>query len=61
MRELELRRLIYGTYATLGIEALVWLTDMGVLSREEAVEALALYRPPRNSTKSIRFAPSERL
>jgi hypothetical protein len=46
MPEHELRRLIYGTCATLGIEALVWLTDKGVLSREEAVEALALYRPP---------------
>ncbi|HKH77656.1 MAG TPA: hypothetical protein VKA51_11915 [Rubrobacteraceae bacterium] len=40
MPEHELRRLIYGTCATLGIEALVWLTDMGGLSREEAVEVM---------------------
>ena len=36
----ELRRLVYGIGATLGIEALVWLTDMGGLSREEAVEVM---------------------
>ena len=40
MPEHELRRLIYGICATLGIEALVWLTDMGGLSREEAVEVM---------------------
>jgi AcrR family transcriptional regulator len=40
MPEQELRRLIYGICATLGIEALVWLTDMGGLSREEAVEVM---------------------
>jgi AcrR family transcriptional regulator len=33
----ELRRLIYGIGATLGIEAFVWLTDIARLSREEAV------------------------
>jgi AcrR family transcriptional regulator len=37
MREIQLRRLIYGIGATLGIEALVWLTDIAQLSREEAV------------------------
>ena len=37
MPKRELRRLIYGIGATLGIEALVWLTDMGGLSSEEAV------------------------
>jgi AcrR family transcriptional regulator len=37
MREDQLRRLIYGIGATLGIEALVWLTDIARLSREEAV------------------------
>ena len=37
MPEGELRRLVYGIGATLGIEVLVWLTDMGGLSREEAV------------------------
>ncbi len=36
----ELRRLVYGIGSTLGIEALVWLTDMGGLSREEAVEVM---------------------
>jgi AcrR family transcriptional regulator len=36
----ELRRLVLGIGATLGIEALVWLTDMGELSREEAVEVM---------------------
>jgi AcrR family transcriptional regulator len=36
----ELRRLVYGISATLGIEALVWLTDVGGLSREEAVEVM---------------------
>jgi AcrR family transcriptional regulator len=38
--ERELRRLVLGIGATLGIEALVWLTDMGGLSREEAVEVM---------------------
>jgi AcrR family transcriptional regulator len=32
----ELRRLIYGIGATLGIEAFVWLTDVAGLPREEA-------------------------
>ncbi len=36
----ELRRLVYGIGSTLGSEALVWLTDMGGLSREEAVEVM---------------------
>ena len=40
MPEHELRRLVLGIGATLGIEALVWLTDMGELSREEAVEVM---------------------
>jgi AcrR family transcriptional regulator len=40
MPERELRRLVYGIGATLGIEALVWLTDMGGLSREEAVDVM---------------------
>ncbi|HET7269528.1 MAG TPA: TetR/AcrR family transcriptional regulator [Rubrobacter sp.] len=40
MPDPELRRLVYGIGATLGIEALVWLTDMGGLSREEAVEVM---------------------
>jgi AcrR family transcriptional regulator len=37
MPEEELRRLIYGIGATLGIEAFVWLTDIARLSRDEAV------------------------
>ena len=40
MQERELRRLVLGICATLGIETLVWLTDMGDLSREEAVEVM---------------------
>ena len=38
--EEELRRLIYGIGATLGIEAFVWLTDIARLSREEALEIM---------------------
>ena len=40
MPERELRQLVLGIGATLGIEAFVWLTDMGGLSREEAVEVM---------------------
>jgi AcrR family transcriptional regulator len=40
MPERELRKLVYGIGATLGIEALVWLTDMAKLSREEAAEVM---------------------
>jgi AcrR family transcriptional regulator len=36
----ELRRLVYGIGATLGIEAFVWLTDMAGLSGEEAAEIM---------------------
>src|SRR5919202_5803894 len=36
----ELRRLVLGIGATLGIEAFVWLTDMAGLSREEGVEVM---------------------
>lgn len=38
--EPELRRLILAIRATLGIEALVWLTDVAGLSREEAVDIM---------------------
>ena len=38
--EPELRRLVLGIGATLGIEAFVWLTDMAGLSREEAAEVM---------------------
>jgi AcrR family transcriptional regulator len=37
MPEDQLRRLIYGIGATLGIEAFVWLTDIARLPREDAV------------------------
>jgi AcrR family transcriptional regulator len=40
MGQTQLRRLIYGIGATLGIEAFVWLTDVGGLSGEEAVEVM---------------------
>jgi AcrR family transcriptional regulator len=40
MPEGELRRLVLGIGATLGVEALVWLTDMGGLSRWEAAEVM---------------------
>ncbi len=40
MQQSEFRRLVYGIGANLGIEALVWLTDMGGLSREEAGEVM---------------------
>jgi AcrR family transcriptional regulator len=36
----ELRRLVLAIRATLGIEALVWLTDVGGLSRDEAAELM---------------------
>jgi AcrR family transcriptional regulator len=38
--EPELKRLVLGIGATLGIEAFVWLTDMAGLSREEAAEVM---------------------
>jgi hypothetical protein len=34
--EKDLRRLVYGIGATLGIEAFVWLTDIAQLLREDA-------------------------
>jgi AcrR family transcriptional regulator len=40
MPEDELRRLIYGIGATLGIEAFVWLTDIAQVSREDAVAVM---------------------
>ena len=51
----ELRRLVYGISATLGIEALVWLTDMGGLSREEAVEVM------RSNARTLLCSALERL
>ena len=40
MSEPELRQLVLGIGATLGIEAFVWLTDLAGLSREEAAEVM---------------------
>lgn len=37
LSEAALRRLVLATRATCGIEALVWLTDIAGLSRDEAV------------------------
>ncbi len=53
--ERELRRLVLGIGATLGIEALVWLTDMGGLSREEAVEVM------RSNARTLLRSALERL
>jgi hypothetical protein len=53
--EPELRRLVYGIGATLGIEAFVWLTDMGGLSREEAVEVM------RSNARTLLRSALERL
>jgi AcrR family transcriptional regulator len=55
MPEGELRRLVLGICATLGIEALVWLTDMGGLSREEAVEVM------RSNARTLLHSALERL
>ena len=55
MPERELRRLVLGIGATLGIEALVWLTDMGSLSREEAVEVM------RSNARTLLRSALERL
>jgi AcrR family transcriptional regulator len=51
----ELRRLIYGIGATLGIEAFVWLTDMAGLSREDAAEVM------RSNARSLLRSALERL
>ena len=55
MPEVELGRLVLGIGATLGIEALVWLTDMGGLSREEAVEVM------RSNARTLLRSALERL
>jgi hypothetical protein len=55
MPEGELRRLVYGIGATLGIEAFVWLTDMAGLSREEAVEVM------RSNARTLLHSALERL
>jgi AcrR family transcriptional regulator len=55
MPEPELERLVLGIGATIGIEALVWLTDMGGLSREEAVEVI------RSNARTLLGSALERL
>jgi AcrR family transcriptional regulator len=55
MPEGELRQLVLGIGATLGIEALVWLTDMGSLSREEAAEVM------RSNARTLLRSALERL
>jgi AcrR family transcriptional regulator len=40
MSEARLRRLVLAIRSVAGIEALVWLTDIGGLSREEAVDVM---------------------
>ena len=47
MSDSELRRLALAIRATLGIEAFVWLTDIGGLSREDAAELM------RSSARAI--------
>ena len=47
MSELELRRLTLAIRSATGIEALVWLTDVGGLSREDAAELM------RSSARAI--------
>jgi hypothetical protein len=55
MPEPELRRLVLGIGATLGIEPLVWLTDMAGLSREEAAEVM------RSNARTLLRSVLERL
>ncbi len=47
MPERDLRRLVLAIRATVGIEALVWLTDVGGVSREQAVDIM------RSSARSL--------
>jgi AcrR family transcriptional regulator len=42
MSDAQLRRLVLAIRSAAGIEALVWLTDIAGLSREEAMEIMAL-------------------
>jgi AcrR family transcriptional regulator len=52
--EEELRRLVLGIGATLGIEAFVWLTDIAASSREEAAAIMG-----RNASGLLRSALAE--
>lgn len=40
LSETEIHRLVLAIRATIGIEALVWLTDVGGLSRSEAIKTM---------------------
>ena len=51
----DLRRLVYGIVATLSIEALVWLTDMAGLPREEAAGVM------RSNVRTLLRSALERL
>jgi len=55
MPEGELRRLVYGIGATLGIEPFVWLTDIAGLSREEAAQVV------RSNARTLLRSALERL
>jgi AcrR family transcriptional regulator len=50
MPDQDLRRLVLAIRATIGIEALVWLTDVAGLSREEAVDIM------RSSARTLAHA-----
>ena len=56
MSEAALRRLAIAIRATVGIEPLIWLTDVAGLSREEAVE---LMRSSARTLLAAALAPSE--
>ena len=47
MPKRDLRRLVLAIRATIGIEPLVWLTDVGGVSREQAVDIM------RSSARSL--------
>jgi hypothetical protein len=51
----DLRRLVHGIGATLGIEALAWLTGMAGLPREEAAEVV------RSNARTLLRSALERL
>jgi AcrR family transcriptional regulator len=58
----ELRRLVLAIRATTGIEALIWLTDVAGLSRQEAVELMrasahALLRDASRAKPATELAP----
>ncbi len=58
----QLRRLIHGIGATLGIEAFVWLTDIAGLPREEAAAVIrsnAIWTPAGRHRRR-RQPPSDR-